>query len=217
MKFKPVDGLINSLFNVYSSVLALSRPRMDPTLALQNALKKFTDDYEFVVRALETLRSDHSEIMRLHDVVGYSIPHSTQVTPNVATPNVATPNVAVQLPSTTATDNSGIPETPEKTEFKKLQKTIVGLLGLDLDQAFLIKPKILGFKSFVGKLSPHDKQRIELVTKVVTEAKKIIADDIRLVIIRGIPGSGKTTTSELLKMCLDILQNKAVDSFEADT
>ena len=200
---------------------------MDSTLALQNALKKCTDDYEIAVKALETLRVDFDEIMRLHGVAGYSIPHSTPVTLNVATPSVTTPSVttpSVTTPSVaplnvTTTElqpKFAIPESPEKAEFKKIQKTIVGLLGLDLDQAFEIKSKILTFRSSVDKLSLPDKQKIELVTKVVFETKKIIADDIRLVIIRGIPGSGKTTTSKLLKICLDILQNRAVDYFEAD-
>jgi len=164
---------------------------MDHAQALHNAIEKFENDHMRVFHESQTISVGFREIKRLCGILT-----GTQI---------ATISVAPL-------------ESPEKTAFRTNQRTICEIFGFTPDAAFEIKDKFLAFRKLVDSLlNVWDKDKITLTKTIVKTARDVINKRGKLVILQGIPGSGKTTTAKLLKMALDILQPETrVDYFEAD-
>lgn len=104
----------------------------------------------------------------------------------------------------------------ELIDFYTNHKKYIEALDLTDKQAVAQREKIENLVTQLKLLMDDQKERGVYMVKLVEIAKKIVKNDIRIVLMRGVMFSGKTTFAELLKKVLEIIQNKQVEINEAD-
>lgn len=106
--------------------------------------------------------------------------------------------------------------TPEQ-EVKPVSDKFLALLGISREQSLLVEDEIIKFRQEIDSLRvSSDAEKVKMVKNLVALTKKCVTDEFRLVLIRGIPGSGKSTYARQIQSIFKIVHGIDANVEEAD-